>query len=66
MHELWLSLHVACGVGTAGVGEPAVGAAGTRSLQLCVGGLSCSCEDVCEQWCLQESRPVCLLGPSNM
>ena len=45
-------LHVACGVGTAGVGEPAVGAAGTHSLQLCVGGLSWSCEGVCEQWCL--------------
>ena len=43
-------LHVACGVGTAGVGEPAVGAAGTHSLQLCAGGLSCSCEGVCEQW----------------
>ena len=53
MHELWLSVHVACGVGTAGVGEPAVRAAGTHSLQLCAGGLSCSCE-------------VCLLRPSNM
>ena len=43
-------LHVACGHVQQVWGEPAVRAAGAHSLQLCVGGLSCSCEGVCEQW----------------
>ena len=57
-------LHLVCGMwgghsySRCGGSLQAVGAAGTHSLQLCAGGLSCSCEYVCELECVVRDQFV--------